>query len=90
MEKPEVDHVEGLSPTVAVDQKSTGASPRSTVDTMNEVLDFLRLPCARLGELVYPECPVPIASRIEVRRGTTPAPAQPGPSGWARAARPGP
>jgi len=60
MEKPKVDHVEGLSPTVSIDQKSTGASPRSTVGTMTEVLDFLRLLWARLGVPVCPECQAPI------------------------------
>ena len=56
MEKPKVDHVEGLSPTVSIDQKSSGASPRSTVGTMTEVLDFLRLLWARLGTPTCPEC----------------------------------
>ena len=55
MEKPKVDHVEGLSPTVSIDQKSGSHSPRSTVGTLTETLDFLRLLYARLGT---PACPV--------------------------------
>ncbi|MEM7203200.1 MAG: excinuclease ABC subunit UvrA [Planctomycetota bacterium] len=55
MEKPKVDHVEGLSPTVSIDQKQGGHSPRSTVGTLTEVLDYLRLLFARLGT---PQCPV--------------------------------
>jgi excinuclease ABC subunit A len=56
MEKPRVDAVEGLSPTVSIDQKSVGHSPRSTVATLTEVGDFLRLWYARLGEPRCPEC----------------------------------
>ncbi|MFO1051965.1 MAG: excinuclease ABC subunit UvrA [Planctomycetota bacterium] len=54
MEKPKVDVVDGLSPTVSIDQKSVGHSPRSTVGTLTEVADFLRLLWSRLG---VPECP---------------------------------
>ncbi len=61
MEKPRVDHVEGLSPTVSIDQKSVGHSPRSTVGTLTEVADFLRLLWSRLGR---PACPV-CGARIE-------------------------
>jgi excinuclease ABC subunit A len=67
MEKPKVDHVEGLSPTVSIDQKSSGASPRSTVGTMTEVLDFLRLLWARLSTPTCPEC----GAAIETWRGLT-------------------
>ncbi len=56
MEKPKVDHVEGLSPTVSIDQKSAGHNPRSTVGTITEVLDYLRLLMARLGDPSCPEC----------------------------------
>ena len=55
MEKPKVDAVEGLSPTVSIDQKSVGHSPRSTVGTLTEIADFLRLLWSRLGA---PACPV--------------------------------
>ena len=54
MEKPEVDLVEGLSPTICIDQKTAGRNPRSTVGTITEIYDFLRLLFSRLG---VPECP---------------------------------
>ncbi|MEO6594174.1 MAG: excinuclease ABC subunit UvrA, partial [Planctomycetota bacterium] len=56
MEKPKVDLVEGLSPTVSIDQKSTSHSARSTVGTLTEVMDFLRLLWSRLGDPSCPEC----------------------------------
>ncbi|MBX3464456.1 MAG: excinuclease ABC subunit UvrA, partial [Planctomycetes bacterium] len=56
MEKPKVDLVEGLSPTVSIDQKSTSHSARSTVGTLTEVMDFLRLCWSRLGDPACPEC----------------------------------
>ncbi|MCK5944912.1 MAG: excinuclease ABC subunit UvrA, partial [Planctomycetes bacterium] len=62
MEKPKVDHVEGLSPTVSIDQKSTSHSARSTVGTLTEVMDFLRLCWSRLGEPSCPECGAAIES----------------------------
>ncbi|MEV1146747.1 excinuclease ABC subunit UvrA [Micromonospora sp. NPDC049799] len=55
MDKPDVDFIEGLSPAVSIDQKSTSRNPRSTVGTITEVYDFLRLLFARIGE---PHCPV--------------------------------
>ncbi|MSR37636.1 MAG: excinuclease ABC subunit UvrA [Planctomycetes bacterium] len=61
MEKPKVDHVEGLSPTVSIDQKSHSHSVRSTVGTLTEVADFLRLLWSRLG---IPSCPT-CGSQIE-------------------------
>ena len=61
MEKPKVDLVEGLSPTVSIDQKSTSHSARSTVGTLTEVGDFLRLLWSRLGTPSCPEC----GARIE-------------------------
>lgn len=54
MEKPEVDHIEGLSPAISIEQKSTSHNPRSTVGTITEVYDYLRLLFARVGE---PRCP---------------------------------
>ena len=62
MEKPKVDHVEGLSPTVSIDQKSTSHSARSTVGTLTEVMDFLRLCWSRLGDPSCPECGAAIES----------------------------
>jgi excinuclease ABC subunit A len=55
-EKPKVDHIDGLSPTVSIDQKSVGHSPRSTVGTLTEVADFLRLLWSRLGTPHCPQC----------------------------------
>ena len=56
MEKPRVDHVEGLSPTVSIDQKTVGRNPRSTVGTITEIYDHLRLLYARLGTPHCPKC----------------------------------
>ena len=55
MDKPDVDFIEGLSPAVSIDQKSTSRNPRSTVGTITEVYDYLRLMFARIG---HPHCPV--------------------------------
>ncbi|MCT1459744.1 excinuclease ABC subunit UvrA [Aestuariimicrobium sp. p3-SID1156] len=60
MEKPDVDFIEGLSPAVAIDQKSTSRNPRSTVGTITEVHDYLRLLYARIGHPHCPECGEPI------------------------------
>lgn len=54
MEKPDVDHIEGLSPAISIEQKSTSHNPRSTVGTITEIYDYLRLLYARVGT---PECP---------------------------------
>lgn len=54
MEKPDVDHIEGLSPAISIEQKSTSHNPRSTVGTVTEIHDYLRLLFARVGE---PRCP---------------------------------
>ena len=54
MEKPEVDHIEGLSPAISIEQKSTSHNPRSTVGTVTEIYDYLRLLFARVGT---PKCP---------------------------------
>jgi len=54
MEKPDVDHIEGLSPAISIEQKSTSHNPRSTVGTITEIYDYLRLLYARAGE---PRCP---------------------------------
>ena len=54
MEKPDVDHIEGLSPAISIEQKSTSHNPRSTVGTVTEIYDYLRLLFARTGE---PRCP---------------------------------
>ena len=54
MEKPDMDHIEGLSPAISIEQKSTSHNPRSTVGTITEIYDYLRLLYARVGE---PRCP---------------------------------
>ena len=61
MDKPDVDFIEGLSPAVSIDQKSTSRNPRSTVGTITEVYDYLRLLYARAGRAHCPECGEPIA-----------------------------
>ena len=55
MEKPNVETIEGLSPAISIDQKTTGRNPRSTVGTVTEIYDYLRLLYARIG---IPHCPV--------------------------------
>lgn len=55
MEKPDVDHIEGLSPAISIEQKTTSHNPRSTVGTVTEIYDYLRLLYARVGQ---PKCPV--------------------------------
>src|SRR5581483_11095799 len=55
MEKPDVDQIDGLSPAISIDQKSTSRNPRSTVATLTEIYDYLRLLFARIG---VPHCPI--------------------------------
>ena len=55
MEKPDVEYIEGLSPAISIDQKTTSKNPRSTVGTVTEIHDYLRLMYARIG---IPHCPV--------------------------------
>src|SRR5574344_749220 len=55
MEKPDLDYIEGLSPAISIDQKTTSRNPRSTVGTVTEIYDYLRLLWARVG---IPHCPV--------------------------------
>ncbi len=63
MDKPDVDFIEGLSPAVSIDQKSTNRNPRSTVGTITEVYDYLRLLFARAGRAHCPKCGKPIAKQ---------------------------
>ncbi|EGR4198806.1 TPA: excinuclease ABC subunit UvrA [Vibrio cholerae] len=63
MEKPDVDHIEGLSPAISIEQKSTSHNPRSTVGTITEVYDYLRLLYARVGEPRCPEHQVPLKAQ---------------------------
>jgi excinuclease ABC subunit A len=61
MDKPDVDFIEGLSPAISIDQKSTSRNPRSTVGTITEIYDYLRLLYARVGHPHCPDCGTPIA-----------------------------
>jgi excinuclease ABC subunit A len=63
MDKPDVDFIEGLSPAVSIDQKSTSRNPRSTVGTITEVYDYLRLLYARIGKPHCPVCGEPISKQ---------------------------
>ena len=63
MDKPDVDFIEGLSPAVSIDQKSTNRNPRSTVGTITEVYDYLRLLFSRAGKPHCPKCGKPITKQ---------------------------
>ena len=75
MDKPDVDSIDGLSPAISIDQKTTSRNPRSTVGTVTEVSDYLRLLYARIGKPHCPICGRPIAGRgyrIDNRAGAAP------------------
>jgi excinuclease ABC subunit A len=63
MEKPDVDSIDGLSPAISIDQKTTSRNPRSTVGTVTEIYDYLRLLYARVGRPHCPICGRPIAGQ---------------------------
>lgn len=63
MDKPDVDYIEGLSPAISIDQKTTSRNPRSTVGTVTEIYDYLRLMYARAGRPHCPKCGKPIAQQ---------------------------
>ncbi|MFC1721733.1 excinuclease ABC subunit UvrA [Patescibacteria group bacterium] len=63
MDKPDVDQIEGLSPAISIDQKSTSRNPRSTVGTITEVYDYLRLLFARVGTPHCPQCGKPVSAQ---------------------------
>jgi len=63
MEKPDVDSIDGLSPAISIDQKTTSRNPRSTVGTVTEIYDYLRLLYARIGHPHCPVCGLPIAGQ---------------------------
>ena len=67
MEKPDVDYIEGLSPAISIDQKTTSRNPRSTVGTVTEIYDYLRLLYARVGRPHCPHCRIQIAQQIGAR-----------------------
>src|SRR5919109_2017786 len=60
MDKPDVDHIEGLSPAISIDQKGASHNPRSTVGTVTEIYDYMRLLWARIGHPHCPKCQRPI------------------------------
>ncbi|HMT03939.1 MAG TPA: excinuclease ABC subunit UvrA [Solirubrobacterales bacterium] len=65
MEKPDVDSIEGLSPAISIDQKTTSRNPRSTVGTVTEIYDYLRLLWARVGHPHCPNCGKPITGQTQ-------------------------
>ena len=71
MEKPDVDSIEGLSPAISIDQKTTSRNPRSTVGTVTEIYDYLRLLWARIGKPHCPECGEPIERPVASSRSPT-------------------
>ncbi|MEN1681459.1 MAG: excinuclease ABC subunit UvrA, partial [Planctomycetota bacterium] len=63
MQKPALEHIEGLSPAIAIEQRSAGHTPRSTVGTVTEVYDYLRVLYSRLGQPYCPDCDVPVGTQ---------------------------
>jgi excinuclease ABC subunit A len=63
MPKPLVDSIDGLSPAIAIEQKNLGHTPRSTVGTVTEIYDYLRILMARLGQLHCPQCEIPVGTQ---------------------------
>ena len=63
MQKPRLDHIEGLSPAIAIEQKHAGHSPRSTVGTVTEIYDYLRILVSRLGRPYCPGCDLPVGTQ---------------------------
>jgi len=61
MPKPKLEHISGLSPAIAIEQKTVGATPRSTVGTVTEIYDYLRILFTRLGEMFCPDCQQPVS-----------------------------
>ncbi len=63
MQKPQLEHIDGLSPAIAIEQKQMGNTPRSTVGTVTEIYDYLRILFARLGTPYCPDCDIPIGTQ---------------------------
>lgn len=63
MQKPQVEHIDGLSPAIAIEQKNLGHTPRSTVGTVTEIYDYLRILLARLGQSYCPTCEIPVGTQ---------------------------
>jgi excinuclease ABC subunit A len=70
MQKPDVDHIDGLSPAISIEQKTTSKNPRSTVGTVTEIYDYLRLLFARVGVPYSPATGLPIESQTVSRWST--------------------
>ena len=91
MEKPDVDYIEGLSPAISIDQKGVSHNPRSTVGTVTEVYDYLRLLFARVGKPHCPQCRPSGREAVrpaDRRRRLRPAAGQPHHADGARRPRP--
>ena len=67
MDKPDVDSIDGLSPAISIDQKTTGRNPRSTVGTVTEIYDYMRLLYARVGDVYCYNCGAEYTSRPSTR-----------------------
>ena len=63
MQKPQVEHIDGLSPAIAIEQKNLGNTPRSTVGTVTEIYDYFRILMARLGQSHCPDCDIPVGTQ---------------------------
>ncbi|QEG33562.1 excinuclease ABC subunit UvrA [Bythopirellula goksoeyrii] len=63
LQKPRVESIEGLSPAIAIEQRTTGHSPRSTVGTVTEIYDYFRILMSRLGQMYCPDCDVPVGTQ---------------------------
>jgi excinuclease ABC subunit A len=63
LQKPKVESIEGLSPAIAIEQRTTGHSPRSTVGTVTEIYDYFRILMSRLGKMYCPECDLPVGTQ---------------------------
>ncbi len=63
MQKPKVEHIEGLSPAIAIEQRTGGHTPRSTVGTVTEIYDYFRIIFSRLGQMHCPDCDVPVGTQ---------------------------
>jgi excinuclease ABC subunit A len=70
MQKPDVDQIDGLSPAISIEQKTTSKNPRSTVGTVTEIYDYLRLLFARVGIPYSPVTGLPIRARLSARWST--------------------
>ena len=70
MQKPDVEHIDGLSPAISIEQKTTSRNPRSTVATVTEIYDYMRLLWARVGVPYSPATGLPIRRRRSARWST--------------------